>query len=485
MSQIRRIVLGAPGTGKTTRLLRVVEEALARGIPPERIAFVAFTRAAANEAATRAANSLGISSKALTYFRTLHSLCYRELGIQRGEVMDNEQLKEFADMVSEELTGVIMDDSPNRRTGDLLLTLDHNSRTTMRPLAQAHSEADQEVDWFRLTRFVTAYCQFKNDRGIIDFADMLEQYVTRGHPVPVDIAIVDEAQDLSPLQWAVVEKAFSTAKELWIAGDDDQAIYRWSGADEQKFLSMPYERTVLPVSHRLSEAIFDFSQRIIGNVANRFKKQVTAGRRGGKVEWVSRLEEVDYSQASWLLLARTRNQLGTLENTMRSQGVLYTLNGKKSTDEHYVKAIRAHEQMRKGWRIEGRDAVVALRAAGLSTRNIDTSLTYTAAELKYDASAIWHDALIKIPLEEREYYLACMRRDEKLTDEPRVRIDTIHGSKGAEAEHVLMMTDLTYRVRKGYERDPDTEHRVFYVGATRARQTLTLLVPQTAYGYAI
>ena len=78
-----------------------------------------------------------------------------------------------------------------------------------------------------------------------------------------------------------------------------------------------------------------------------------------------------------------------------------------------------------------------------------------------------------------------MRRGEKLTNDPRVRIETIHGAKGAEAEHVLLLTDLTYRTYAGYMLDPDSEHRVFYVGVTRASETLNLVAPREVYGYAL
>ena len=301
----------------------------------------------------------------------------------------------------------------------------------------------------------------------------------------MDVAIVDEAQDLSALQWAVIERAFANAKELWIAGDDDQSIYRWSGADEQKFMSLPYRREILPISYRLPAAIFEFGQSIIQRVKHRYPKEVRSGRPGGNVEWVAKAEEVDFSKGTWLVLARTRNQLSHLEMVMRGQGVLYMSCGVKSADDADIRAIAAYEQLRAGWRIEGKDAVLAMRAAGMRTVEVDETLTFTAAELGGDFTPIWHDALIKIPLDDREYYLACRRRGEHLTEDPRIRIDTIHGSKGAEADHVLLLTDLTYRVQRGYEREPDNEHRVFFVGATRARESLTLVVPQTAYGYAI
>lgn len=484
-AQKKRLILGGPGCGKTTRCLAIMENALEMGIPPERIALVTFTRAGAKEAKERANLRFGIEKNRLKYFKTIHALCFMECGLSRSDIMSKSALEELGDIVGEQLTGVITDDSATRRMGDLLLTLDNYARTTRRTLEDAHHEADQEVDWFHLKRFSEAYQVFREDRGIVDFTEMLERYVAIGQPVPVDIAIVDEAQDLSPLQWAVVAKAFKNAREVWIAGDDDQSIYKWSGADEKHFLSLPYEREVLPVSHRLPEAIFNFGQEIIQRVSNRFAKNVKSGRAGGRVDWVAGLDEVDFSEGSWLLLARTRNQLGMLENTLRSQGVVYTIGGKSSVEEVHSRAIAAHEKLRKDWEIDGSSMAIVLRAAGRPAFELDSNKTYKAADVGYDASVIWHDALIKIPLDDREYYLACRRRGEQLHETSRVRIDTIHGSKGAEAEHVVLLTDLTYKVQRGYERDPDSEHKVFYVGTTRARETLTLLAPQTTYSYAI
>jgi superfamily I DNA/RNA helicase len=98
---------------------------------------------------------------------------------------------------------------------------------------------------------------------------------------------------------------------------------------------------------------------------------------------------------------------------------------------------------------------------------------------------IWHEALLAIPLEARAYYVSCLRRGEKLRATPRIHLDTIHGVKGGEADHVAVLTDMSARTFAAYGRDPDNEHRVFYVGLTRARQTLHIIEPQTANHYVL
>ena len=58
-----KLILGGPGCGKTTRLLGIVQEELARGVPSDEIAFVAFTKAAAEDAKRRAAETFGLDPK--------------------------------------------------------------------------------------------------------------------------------------------------------------------------------------------------------------------------------------------------------------------------------------------------------------------------------------------------------------------------------------------------------------------------------------
>lgn len=480
------LILGCPGAGKTTRLLSAIEAALARGVPPGRLAFVAFTNAAADEARERACKRFNLEPKELPYFRTLHSLCFRELGLRRTDIVTEEHLRELGDLTGELFTGDSTTEGPAAGlNGDPLLTLDHYARATRTSLRRAWEDHGGQIEWYRLLRFTTAYHQYKRDRDLLDFTDLLDYYVSSDlRSIGLEEAVVDEAQDLTMLQWAVVERAFANVPKLWISGDDDQAIHSWAGAAEEHFLALPFDREVLPLSHRLPSAIFDLSQEVIKRVTHRFKKPSQAGRKGGSIEWVGSPDEIDLSTGTWLLLARTKAQLTQLVELARSRGVVYRHKSEVSVNPKHVTAITVHERLRAGGRVEGPDAAVALQAAGIR-RDIDEAETYTAAELEYDATPIWHDALIRIPLGDREYYLACMRRGEKLNRVPRVRIETIHGAKGAEAENTLLITDLTYRTQRGYELAPDNEIRVLYVALTRASEKLILVAPQSAYGYLI
>jgi len=91
---------------------------------------------------------------------------------------------------------------------------------------------------------------------------------------------------------------------------------------------------------------------------------------------------------------------------------------------------------------------------------------------------IWHEAMDNIPSTERAYITALLRRGEKFNAEPRIKVSTIHGSKGGEADNVVLFTDLSTASEEEFRKNPDDTHRVFYVGVTRAKENLYLVEPQ-------
>jgi superfamily I DNA/RNA helicase len=106
--------------------------------------------------------------------------------------------------------------------------------------------------------------------------------------------------------------------------------------------------------------------------------------------------------------------------------------------------------------------------------------------LKVDTNAVWYEAFDDAPKRDVNYLRQMRKNGEKLNEEPRITLSTIHGAKGGESENVILLTDLSENTMKAYERNTDDENRLFYVGATRTKEHLHIIEPKQEYkGYKI
>ncbi|HYD35946.1 MAG TPA: ATP-dependent helicase [Vitreimonas sp.] len=472
---MQNILLGPPGTGKTTTLLSLVDEQFQKGIEPNRIGFFSFTTKAANEAVERACTKFKLKPTDLPYFKTVHSLAFNWLGMSTQGVLNRKHYRQIFDLLGIEYTGKAIDEDDTNSgsgatLGDKILFIQNLSKAKMRPLKDEWEESDfnEEVLWDELERFQRTLDDYKAAHGLIDFNDMLEMFIEHpGHKPIFDAIFVDEAQDLSKLQWSALDKILPTCPTVYIAGDDDQAIFRWAGADVDHFISLEGNARVLNKSYRLRKNVHSICHGIISQVDNRRQKEFNPREDGGYVEYISDCSDIDMSSGTWLLLARNSYLLRAYEDICLSSGYSYSgRNSPLESDE--LKAIRAYENWRKG------------NMPSDSERKLILKFSRTLPD---KPSIIWHEQLTKMDVKLREYFIAALRRGESLTKVPRIRISTIHGAKGAEADNVVVMSDISNRCYQALQLNPDDEHRVAYVAASRARENLYVIMPRTSNFY--
>lgn len=485
------IVLGPPGTGKTTRLISYVEDALARGVPPNRIGYLAFTKRAAGEASGRACEKFSMDKKTLPYFCTLHSLCFRLLGMSNAEVMDSRRMQDFAAFAGIEITGRWAEDGSlsGFGRGDRILFMEHLARVRCISLEKQFNEFDDDLLWPEVDRVARAYTEFKHDNGYSDYTDMLVNAVERGVRPALDELIVDEVQDLSRTQWHVVAMLAQGCKRVVVAGDDDQAIYKWAGADLEMFLTMPGKVDVLGQSWRVPRAVQRTAYDALKHVTSRREKEWAPRDEEGSVDYTNSFINVDVSGPDVLVLARNDYVLKEhVQPWLRRNGVIYEKQGHPSVRQGYIDAVVLWERLRKGERVTGIEARRVYEAMSANTgvkhghkmlKTVADEDTVDMRELKAShgllLDGIWHQTLERIPPQERDYMLDALRKGEKLLRKPRVRLSTIHGAKGGEAEHVVLMKEMAPRTFDEMRRNPEDEARVWYVGATRARDKLTIV----------
>lgn len=770
------LYLGPPGTGKTTKLLSLVESHLQNETPPNAIAYVSFTRKAAHEAVTRACEKFNFERKQLAYFRTLHSLAFQELRLDKSDVMSTSHYQQIGKMlgISFSIKNFSIEEGIpiGSQIGDKLMQIDNLARVRCIDVeAQWRQSGFDNITYHQALQFSSTLKQFKIDLGLIDFTGMLEACLQVA-PLALDVVIIDEAQDLSRLQWKFVETIFNGVSIRYVAGDDDQcqpgdtlvettkgkkllsalnpktdkllsyakndslvygkrnggykfkkaarnytdklfsfsaggktvqatlnhrwlvkwvpkvkktlirvvyimrrgnrfrvghcqlfradgilhawgrthnekadalwilkafdnsqesyayeqitsvnygipqipfepaygsinitketinnvyencqqpriaeclaehnrsilypfrtrhqvntkgavlmelqscnimpglmmlpiyanvnkvswapvddikitnkkvkvysldvekyhtyiandvvtcnSIYKWSGADIETFLNIKGDREVLNHSYRLPQKIFDIAEKITGRIKHRYVKKWTPRAEQGVTEWIHSIKQLTFTgEGSWLLLGRNNYMLNQFEELVKQRGFMYTIKGRAGISASHKDAIIGWEALRKGIPISL--VTVKLVYKSMLTghvkrgfkglKNADSEKKYTMEDLKnhhgLQVDGPWFESLNAIALISREYYRECLRNGERLNNPPRININTIHGVKGGEADNVVLLTDMAYLTYKNYLEEPDDEHRVFYVGVTRAKERLMLVTPQTNLFYEI
>lgn len=501
----QHLLLGPPGCGKTTTLLGLLDDEMTSGVAPQRIAYFSFTRKAVTEAKGRAAERFNMDQDELRFFRTIHSIAFALGGFTRADVMGLEQYKEVGDAIGVEFGGGRFDESTGmpmgNAEGDTHLFIDSLARARRVDLFRQWEDCGiPDVDFRNVERTVAAVKKFKAQQGLVDFTDMLERYVDEGQPIDVDVAFVDEAQDLSVLQWMTLMRLLSRAQRVYIAGDDDQAIYRWSGADVQTFLSLAGDRRVLTQSWRCPQQVHRIADSLSERISQRYEKHWKPKDEIGRVARVHSLEsfEIEALQGSSLLLARNTYLLGQYYSELRKRGLPYvTSYGSHSVLRAHARAIYAWERLRKGETITGQEAKhiydqlrvgIGVKRGFKSLPNLKNEARTTGEILRSTMGLItgnvpWFEALDGIPGKDIAYYRSVLRGKRSLVDPPSIAVNTIHGVKGGEADNVIINPDMAWKSYQEYTKQPDDEHRVAYVGVSRAKQNLFLLQPQTKNFY--
>lgn len=493
------LIAGCPGAGKTTTLLGLIEQELERGTPPDRIGFLTFTRKARLEAVERAQRRFGLSPRDLPYFLTIHALGFHQLGLKTEQVLDVKHYEALSDYVGVPVTGkMAMAEGmvSAKNIGDRLMFHANLARVRGLSLREHYEETNEDFTFEQLEHFARGLQEFKRANDLFDYTDMLALLAAEAPSPLLDVLFVDEAQDLSRLQWDAVRKLAARVREVVVAGDDDQAIFRWAGADVAAFIGLPAKVQVLEQSYRVPRAVQGLAVDLVARLSSRRDKRWNPRDEDGEVLRYPDFWQLDMTEGEWLVLARNQYMLNDVQGMLRSEGLIYERFERSSVDPKLLETIKSWEALRVGRPIPLEAAVpiyrqmTAGRGYGKGGRAMLESELILNPQLRVGLSllkerfslrteAIWHEALDRIPLEDREYLIAALRRGEKLGKRPRIRLSTIHGAKGGEADHVALLTDMAWRPYKSMREQPDDETRVFYVGVTRARQALHVVAPRS------
>jgi len=499
-------VYGPPGTGKTTHLLNIVEAEIDIGTDPTKIGFFAFTRDAASEAKTRAMERFSLETKDLPFFRTMHSLAYRSSQGTMG-LITTDGYREFMDEMNMYIPGDGQKSLWEFENSYIMILISQNpsmriismSRQKGISLSDAHTQlGDLSVSWPETKRIAESYNNFKETHNFYDYTDVLEMFVRDlGGILPeFDLVCIDEAQDLDKLQWQMVDIIAGKTKRLVLAGDDDQAIYKWNGAEPEMFVNREAEDTVLGQSYRVPSKVHTVAEMIANKMTDRRPKEYRPRDEEGKVVHHADIHSVPFDkEGSWLVIGQNGGILKQAYPVLKAGGHFYTDNFRKSSvDIKTGVAIIAWEALRKGREITltEAEALYTFIPSGLggirrggknSLGEYDGSYPLTLQTLKENhgmdcPDELWHVVLRDMADADRIYITDMLRNGEQFNREPRFRVQTIHKSKGGEADHVALFTELGQKSYQEGLDDPDINHRLFYVAVTRAKQSLHIINPR-------
>ncbi|MDC1134578.1 AAA family ATPase, partial [Alphaproteobacteria bacterium] len=389
-------IYGPPGTGKTTKLINLVKDFIAKGVNPNDIGFFAFTNHStevAKDRITQAFPNLKLESD-FSGFRTIHSMAYTTFQ-KSPNLLTEEQALDFNDKFTIEKP-MMETDNPssvvvrakhpvldvasvarsklitfeeylkNLSARDIYYLkkfLGYSYKNCIPPISKEDIEA--------LIKFNQAYELYKNHLDVIDYTSILENALEQDKSIPeYEVVFVDEAQDLSKLQWRVVEKVFKKSQNIYIAGDDDQAICENMGASADTFINYKFDdEIILDQSYRVPPKVHQnlFGvDNIIGTLSKFFTNRKEKSwkpkdeSQEGSFLKLSKRSFLDliikHPNKDWLIMGVTHQTLAKYSQLLKDLKISHILSNKViSVNQDDIKKLPSVE-LRTIWSAKGDEA---------------------------------------------------------------------------------------------------------------------------------
>lgn len=469
-----KVLLAGAGAGKTTRLIHYIEQEL-EYLRPEEIAFVTFTRKGVKEGLTRVCNQFRYAASDFPYFRTIHSLAFSSLGIEGVRIFGKKEEAEFNRLYGFRLNRAYHDKVGRFVSANAHYTQD-SSYLDFYDLERSggvtsRMRAERNIDSGYYRSLVRAYEEYKADKCLVDFCDCLVRYVREGVSLPCKSVFVDECQDLSLLQWQVVEKAFVDADKVWCAGDDRQCLFRHQAANPETLidLSLTYPVERLSHSYRVPLSVYRLANAITDFISVKSDNMLEPSKENGEghIERLADLEQlshyIEYDMADadhtvWYLLARNNAFLLRYADMLEARLIPYWTKEGFFMGGEVIRRINTY---------------MKYSAEGESAKKTEFAEKYCIADFSapFANSTMFDDDRKWVYQAYVDHYGITFLHD-LCKRQAQIYVGTIHSVKGGEAENVAVLMDMSKRTRAHKFDELDDELRCLYVAATRTKNRL-------------
>jgi DNA helicase II / ATP-dependent DNA helicase PcrA len=507
MAKVVKRKIGGAGTGKTSQLLADLTQAREElRLSPEEVGLCTFTRAGRAELSTRAAAAWSTDVDRLTktgWFRTAHSIAYKQLECSEGQMLQGKEgcewlakalgcsLKVRYDARSNEQ--VFVDDGGGNGTAGTSLRAWELARSSHRPvadiLAQWRLVGDVVPDLSVAREYIERYERAKRKDGRYDFTDLVAKFAgvkfVDGQPVDCEpegevpeslrALAIDEAQDSSALVDRVCKRLANSPRmeRVFLFGDPFQSVYSFGGSDFRHFMSWEAEEETMPRSYRCPPKVMELGENCLRRMkSGYFDRRIRPAEHEGKVsrclDAASAIESIP-SDGSVLILGRCNFSLNDYESILKMKGLPYSHvdrvgstkqlsgysawyaleQGRPTLGEDVANAIDMtvanHKEhgplLRRGAKSEWADGRMSDLDIILPKSEDYRLIGCTETLEQLIRSGQWVECLdAKYAERARQWRKAAVTYGEDAATNPRIRLSTIHSAKGLEADTVILST---------------------------------------------
>jgi len=558
-------ILGGPGCGKTTEILKMLKRNFEDGMHFDQVLMIGFAKATVENLQERAVKdktlSLFLTEKQAESIKTIHKFCkdhlnnfqiFNESAKQTFKKLiktdpDNWPKLTDTDYDGTDIIAVGWTEEHDKKFGaimNLIGLAKHslgfekaykvNGKYVIEkdPLQRIFHFYDEDSSYSRvrykrpeISYVYNNFKKFKDYYQMIDFDDMLEKTLIKNIEFkPYKLVLVDEAQDLSKLEWQVISKIARNTEELVLVGDDDQSIYGWKGSDARIFQKWPCRKECvrsLPKTYRLPKPVYEVVMKIQGEIQTRLGTtfECDPNKEGsfGFIDSLRVLANSIDSKSDVIMCARTNALASKFKNFCIDHGLIFKEKNyahDRGTSfrtifdqEDRKELIQAWNTLKSGGVIQGKQYLKMVKklAPGLiehgkkgalehadtqppELQDPDLYLSFQDIKDKYyfkgDIKFEWFDVLkfetSSVLFRDNEhlnsYLRYCWEKDNTL--ESNIKIAPIHSVKGMEADIVIVDSNWGPNSLKSYnsgsKKQEDEETRVSYVATSRPKKHLRI-----------